>query len=80
MKQLDIDPADIVSIGIANQRETIVAWSKFTGQALHNAILWHDARTADALEDLKKKRGKDRIQRMTGLPLSTYFSATKIKW
>lgn len=78
--QLDIDPADIVTIGLANQRETIVAWSKSTGQPLHNAILWHDVRTAGSLEYFKKKAGRERVERITGLPLSTYFSAIKIHW
>lgn len=29
---------DIISIGITNQRETIVVWDKHTGLPLHNAI------------------------------------------
>lgn len=29
---------DIVSIGVTNQRETVVAWDKYTGEPLHNAI------------------------------------------
>ncbi|VVC99349.1 unnamed protein product [Leptidea sinapis] len=29
---------DIVTLGITNQRETTVAWDKFTGEALHPAI------------------------------------------
>ena len=82
--QLDIDPADIVTIGLANQRETVVAWSKSTGQPLHNAILWHDVRTAASVDYFKKKAGRERVERrverMTGLPLSTYFSAVKIHW
>lgn len=32
-------------VGITNQRETTVAWSKSTGKALCNAIVWDDART-----------------------------------
>ena len=78
--QLDIDPADIMTIGLANQRETIVPWSKQTGQPLYNAILWHDCRTAGSVEYFKKKIGREKVERMTGLPLSTYFSAAKIHW
>ena len=31
-------------IGITNQRETTIVWDKNTGAALHNAIVWCDAR------------------------------------
>lgn len=80
LKQLDIDPEDIVSIGLTNQRETVVAWSRSTGKPFHNAILWHDSRTSDMVSRFKKKVGRERVEYMTGLPMSTYFSATKILW
>ena len=62
------------------QRETVVAWSRSTGKPFHNAILWHDSRTSDMVSRFKKKVGRDRVEYMTGLPMSTYFSATKILW
>ena len=62
------------------QRETVVAWSRSTGQPFHNAILWHDSRTSDMVSRFKKKVGRERVEYMTGLPMSTYFSATKILW
>lgn len=34
------------AIGITNQRETSVIWSKSTGLPLYNAIVWMDARTS----------------------------------
>lgn len=34
------------AIGITNQRETTVIWSKSTGLPLHNAIVWMDVRTS----------------------------------
>lgn len=34
------------AIGLTNQRETTVLWSKSTGCPLHNAIVWMDARTS----------------------------------
>ena len=76
----DIDPADIQTIGLANQRETVVTWSRKTGEPLHNAILWHDVRTAADVEYFKKKIGREKVEWMTGLPLSTYFSASKMHW
>ena len=80
LKQLDIDPADVCCVGLTNQRETIVTWSKSTGKCFYNAILWHDTRTSFIVKNLKKKLGHKKVVHRTGLPISTYFSATKIKW
>jgi len=73
--------ADVAAIGITNQRETTVAWDKQTGVPLYKAIVWLDLRTADTVQQLVKGRGgKDRFRKKTGLPISTYFSAVKMKW
>lgn len=34
------------AIGLTDQRETTVVWSKSTGLPLHKAIVWMDARTS----------------------------------
>ena len=70
-------------MGITNQRETTVAWDKNTGQPLHNAIVWHDTRTKEIVSRLKKNilEVKDKqgvLKKRSGLPISTYFSATKV--
>ena len=69
-------------IGITNQRETTIAWDSVTGEALHNAIVWHDLRTTDVVKSLLEANGGDRdvFRESTGLPLSTYFSAVKLVW
>ncbi|KAF3914295.1 hypothetical protein ABW20_dc0108918 [Dactylellina cionopaga] len=71
---------EIGAIGITNQRETSVVWDIRTGKALHNAIVWADSRTAHIVRQLKLKDGADKLLRKTGLPLSTYPSAVKVKW
>lgn len=68
----------IVAIGIANQRETTIAWDKKTGQPIHNAIVWQCRRTADICEKLKPK--EELFRNKAGLPVDAYFSGTKIKW
>ncbi|EPS40402.1 hypothetical protein H072_5781 [Dactylellina haptotyla CBS 200.50] len=73
-------PKDIRAIGITNQRETSVIWDVRNGKALHNAIVWADSRTAHIVRQLKLKDGADKVLEMTGLPLSTYPSAVKVKW
>ncbi len=34
------------AVGITNQRETTVVWSKSTGKPFYNAIVWMDGRTS----------------------------------
>lgn len=69
----------IKSIGITNQRETIVCFDKQTGAPLHNALVWQDTRTEQACQKLHRKHGIE-IQQKTGLPVNPYFSASKLKW
>ena len=75
-----VDRSLLKSIGITNQRETIVLWDSRTGQAYYNAIVWQDRRTAPMCVDLKQKGFAKAIEIKTGLLLDPYFSATKIKW
>ena len=42
----------IASIGITNQRETVVLWDRATSKPLHRAIVWQDRRTAQRCEEL----------------------------
>jgi glycerol kinase len=70
----------IAAIGITNQRETIVFWSKRTGEALARAIVWQDRRTANDCAALKAEGHEPALQAKTGLLLDPYFSASKIAW
>uniref|UniRef100_A0A224XMQ6 Probable glycerol kinase n=1 Tax=Panstrongylus lignarius TaxID=156445 RepID=A0A224XMQ6_9HEMI len=83
LKKLDIDPDDIVATGITNQRETTVVWNPETGLPLHNAIVWLDVRTAETVDKLVENvrdHNKECLKQLCGLPISTYFSATKMRW
>lgn len=68
----------IISMGITNQRETIVMWDTKTGNPLHPAIVWQCRRTEHICSQFKDS--EHLIKEKTGLPLDPYFSATKIKW
>lgn len=70
------------AIGLTNQRETTLVWSKSTGAPLYNAIVWMDARTAPICRKLEKELsgGKSHFVESCGLPISTYFSAVKLLW
>ena len=70
----------IAAIGIANQRETVVAWDRVTGEPLSRAVVWQDRRTADACATLREAGHEDVVRERTGLLLDPYFSATKMRW
>lgn len=77
----DIDPSEIDSIGITNQRETTLVWDKETGNPLCNALVWQCRRTAEIIEELcSDPTVAEQIKARTGLIPDAYFSASKIKW
>ena len=70
----------IAAIGITNQRETVVAWDRQSGEPLTRAIVWQDRRTSDFCAELKEQGHEAEVQRRTGLLLDPYFSASKMRW
>jgi glycerol kinase len=80
LNKAGLQASDVAAIGIANQRETTLAWNRDTGQPLHNAIVWQDRRTADFCEQLRNQGHSEPIQQRTGLLIDSYFSATKLSW
>src|ERR1051326_8624780 len=80
MAEARLKAGDLVAIGITNQRETTLLWDKKTGKPLHNAIVWQDTRVADDVSRFAKEPGDLFFRSRTGLPLSTYFSALKLRW
>jgi len=70
----------ITAIGITNQRETIVAWDKRSGEPLSRAIVWQDRRTAETCNRMKAEGLEPMVQAKTGLLLDPYFSGSKIGW
>jgi glycerol kinase len=80
MAQSGLKAADVAAIGITNQRETTVVWERKTGKPLANAIVWQDTRVAAEVSSFAREMGNDFFRHRTGLPLSTYFSALKLRW
>jgi glycerol kinase len=72
--------SSIAAIGITNQRETTVVWNPKTGMPFCNAIVWQDMRTDNAVTRLQQEGLSEMIRQKTGLPISTYFSALKLRW
>ncbi|ORX92686.1 glycerol kinase [Basidiobolus meristosporus CBS 931.73] len=83
MKAMGLNPEDIKGVGITNQRETTLVWDSETGKPLHNAIVWSDTRTKETVKkiiDSHPDKHSDCFRAICGLPVSTYFSAVKVKW
>ena len=77
LREAGVDASALAAVGISNQRETTVVWDRRTGRPVHPAIVWQDTRTADAVASIGDQ---DRFRAKTGLPVSTYSSALKLRW
>jgi glycerol kinase len=80
IEQGNTKAANIVAIGITNQRETTLVWDKDTGEPVYNAIVWQDRRTSEYCSKLKADGHETLLTERTGLLFDPYFSGTKLKW
>lgn len=80
LKEADDKGAEVVAIGVTNQRETTLVWDRTTGKPIYNAIVWQDRRTAKQCQKLEDDGYLSEIQKRTGLLLDPYFSASKVSW
>ncbi len=80
LHRANIRAADLVAVGITNQRETTLVWDRRTGKPVYNAIVWQDTRTDALCNLLAQDGGQDRFRERAGLPLATYFSGMKLRW
>lgn len=80
LSRAGITAADVVGIGVTNQRETTVVWDRRTGRPVHNAIVWQDRRTEPICAELRARGLGPLVSERTGLLIDAYFSATKIHW
>ncbi|MFB2582710.1 glycerol kinase GlpK [Herbiconiux sp. P15] len=80
LSKANITRHNVKAVGITNQRETAVVWDRNTGEAVYNAIVWQDTRTQEIVDRFSADGGAERFKDIVGLPLSTYFSGTKIVW
>ncbi|XP_014227883.1 glycerol kinase isoform X1 [Trichogramma pretiosum] len=83
MSEKGLDACSISTIGICNSRETTLVWDSKTGEPLYNAILWSDIRTDKMVDEIIAKfpdNNKNHLKPLCGLPVSSYFSALKMRW
>ncbi len=67
------------AFGFDNQGETFVIWDVETGEPLTPAIVWQDKRAADLCASLAGQVDAERLRRVTGLLLDSYFSGPKVR-
>lgn len=72
--------AEILGVGITNQRETVMLWDRATGEPIGPAIVWQDRRTSDRTDALRRDGLEGSIRAKTGLVCDPYFSASKAEW
>ena len=80
LSKAGLKASDIRALGITNQRETTVVWSRATGQPIHHAIVWQDRRAEATCAQLREQGKEALIQGKTGLLIDAYFSGSKLKW
>ncbi|MGB5277815.1 MAG: FGGY family carbohydrate kinase [Gammaproteobacteria bacterium] len=71
------DNAQVSACGIATQRSTVLAWD-VSGRALGPALSWQDVRAERMMAELQQHERE--IRRLTGLPLTPYYSSSKMNW
>ena len=79
MLKTGTEAGNIASVGITNQRETVIAWDKRDGRPIHQAISWQDRRNSSLVEGFRSDHFSF-FKSKTGLIPDTYFSASKIQW
>jgi glycerol kinase len=80
LEDAGVDGSELAGIGIANQRETVVAWEPMSGEPLYRALVWQDRRTSARCDELREQGKEELFRERTGLVLDPYFSGTKMEW
>jgi glycerol kinase len=70
----------LASIGISNQRESVLVWDRATGAALGPCVTWQCRRSAERLMPLRRPEVEKLVADKTGLGLDPLFPAAKIAW
>jgi len=67
------------SIGISNQRESVMLWDRRTGQPLGPVITWQCRRTSSFCDELRARGLEKMLHERTGLTIDPLFSASKMR-
>lgn len=70
----------VTAVAISNQRESVVAWDRHTGEPLSPCISWQCRRSTALCAQLHEQGHEATILAKTGLALDPMFSAGKFRW
>lgn len=76
----EIDPGEVKTLGISNQRETSLCWDKVTGEPIADAIVWQCGRAKEICQRVAEGGWSETVRQATGIPLSPFFPASKFAW
>ena len=68
----------LLGIGLSCQRSSCLAWSAATGAPLSPVLSWRDTRGSGLVDGLTPRASM--IFERTGLPLTPYYAASKLRW
>jgi len=72
--------AEIAAVGVTNQRESVVAWDRRSGDPAGPCVIWQCRRTAGFCDELRQRGLEGEIRERSGLPVDPLFSASKARW
>lgn len=76
----NIRRGQVVAVSLTNQRETALIWDKTTGRPVYHALVWQCRRAGAICQKLVQQGYGERVREKSGLVLSPYFTAPKMKW
>lgn len=68
----------LLGIGLSCQRSSCLIWDETTVEPLSTLVSWRDTRGIDLVRGLSEHEAA--ISAATGLPLTPYYSASKMNW
>jgi len=80
VREAGVDVELISGIGVTNQRESVIIWNPNNGKPYLNGISWQCKRSAHICNRMVEKGYGDFVRARTGLPIDSYYSASKIAW
>ncbi|MFC7621860.1 glycerol kinase GlpK [Microlunatus sp. GCM10028923] len=80
LRKAGAEPGQVVALGLANQRESVVVWDRRTGRPVANAISWQDTRTQPWIEEFRAGPDAAAVTAASGLEVANYYAAPRLRW
>jgi glycerol kinase len=70
----------VAAVGLDNQGESCLAWDAVSAVPVSPVLVWQDTRSEPELAVLRASGAEALARSRAGLPLDSYFSASKLGW